>query len=131
MSQASSLSSPLLPIPLESFKSCQICRHLEEEKYDLEMQCQAEKKLSAFDPFAGAGGFGLGLAQGCSMRTVLGVDIDPSATETMRSAITIQFQICFDPYSCHEGKTSHQILQFLRRMPTNSYEILSRAVSAG
>jgi site-specific DNA-cytosine methylase len=43
--------------------------------------------LCAFDPFAGVGGFGLGLAQGCAMKTCLGIEINPSAAETMRFVI--------------------------------------------
>lgn len=87
MSQATSLESPLTRVPLASFRRCHTCYHLEQERYELEMQCQAERKLCAFDPFAGVGGFGLGLADGCSMQTSLAVEINPSAAETMRFAI--------------------------------------------
>lgn len=84
LSRSTSLSTPLVPLPITGFVRCQICYQMEEEKYRLEIQCQTEQQLYAFDPFAGVGGFGLGLAQGCSMQTLLGVDNDASAAETMR-----------------------------------------------
>jgi site-specific DNA-cytosine methylase len=62
------------------------------------MRCEVEKKLCAFDPFAGVGGFGLGLAEGCSMQTRLGVEINPSAAETMRFDIIHELRLSSDQH---------------------------------
>lgn len=129
MSRATSFSSPLIPLHITDFRRCQICYQLEEEKYGLEMKCWEEKQLCAFDPFVGVGGFGLGLAQGCSMQTILGVDKDGSAAETMRYDIIIQLINISSKLLVDE--IFHQKLLFSLLMPTNFYKILSMVMIAG
>ncbi|GJJ08788.1 hypothetical protein Clacol_003007 [Clathrus columnatus] len=79
------LNTELSPLPLKEFQQCDICRDNERDKDFNMSQCRESRVLRAFDPYMGTGGFGLGLAEGCSMKTVFGVEIDPSAAETARS----------------------------------------------
>ncbi|KAF8588670.1 S-adenosyl-L-methionine-dependent methyltransferase [Ramaria rubella] len=95
-SQATSLDSPLTPLPSMNLKMCHSCYHEEEHMHELKVQCYSEQKLRAFDPFIGIGGFGLGLAEGCSMQTVFGVEIDPSAAETTRKNFPLDAVIITD-----------------------------------
>ncbi|KIJ32043.1 hypothetical protein M422DRAFT_266126, partial [Sphaerobolus stellatus SS14] len=81
-SQAKSLDTkktPLRRLDPNEFNNCDECDGFFYDYYRRLTRCKSEVVLKAFDPFVGVGGLGLGLSKGCSMKTVLGVEIDPSA----------------------------------------------------
>jgi len=79
------IGSILQPLNILEFHNCRECVAEENDIYQALKRCRQDRILRCFDPYIGIGGMGKGLSKGCSMRTVLGVDIDPSACETMRS----------------------------------------------
>ena len=72
------------PMPTEDFRICLNCAAEEKHRYQILKSCQKGNILRSFDPFVGVGGLGMGISRGCSMRTVLGVEINESACKTMR-----------------------------------------------
>ena len=82
--RAASLNSPFTRLLPTELPTCPICDQEQAELARKLTQCREEISLCAFDPFAGVGGFGLGLARGCSMRTTHAVELNASAAETMR-----------------------------------------------
>lgn len=84
-SKASSLDACLSPLAEEELQTCDTCLEEASAQDFSQSICRGERVLRALDPYIGAAGFGLGLSEGCSMKTVFGVDKNPSAAETARS----------------------------------------------
>lgn len=83
-SKASDLNGRISSLALEEFQACNMCMESNSIREFEWSVCRGSRVLRALDPYIGVGGFGLGLAEGCSMKTVFGVDKNPSAAETAR-----------------------------------------------
>ncbi|KAF8523089.1 S-adenosyl-L-methionine-dependent methyltransferase [Hysterangium stoloniferum] len=83
-SKADSLSAPLEPLPSKAFKKCNVCSNELAASEEADADCRQDNVLKAFDPYIGVGGFGLGLARGCSMSTMAGIELDPDAALTAK-----------------------------------------------